>query len=784
MDVEVDCEEEHGPEEEPGCKDGSVIVPKAVPPPPPAPDPAPSPAVAMALNAAAMAQRARHMHDNPSPERRRLVSDDWLSQGQASPAPHFEALSPRSAALELPLHAAFEIYPGSNSTPEKRRLDPHHPSITPPSKRSNVHGFPSDTTSPHRAAASIFAAQSGSALPAQAQPTPPRGRTVSGVQRKALAIEQAALKEKTQSLQAAATITPQRRQGVPGLGPAPAHRDVGGGVYSSIHAPSRPEETAPGPIKHLVPQPSQPTHLLSALAPLPLSGLSQPSAPAATNNPPSAKPSNPSDAAKSLSQKKKTTAVKPSEEKPEKRADRYNLTLKRREELGINESTIRAFSTHLDIMMAIYNQNSIPPSPTAAELQDFEQRFSTKMSLTRGGIFKVAGEVERIAQTLFQEFTASVTCVPRNSRSQIQRDMADVPEHTVRNIFFLLARFGLRKWAPDTGADPTTNYNMALRAIAIRSFMETCTAFGYVHIGPVMSEVTNLVKLNVIFEHIIFHKFKKRVIKESNNPGALQQTTVSRTESKQRQRLGKGRTEYLTESGWPSWSTGVLADEHANSDDEAAYDPILKQHVLYRLPKEGRSAFVTELAVEVDHRRSKEKFKNSKKFAGFCNRILLPADGSVITKANSSDPTPPGWIKNLRKIAQPPSNKKPRLPIDYFDHNYFNQQSVAFRAWYMYSNFCAFPDHINVLDLLDGEAGVHWKKQSLQTFMEYGGGREKLAKYHFPTNNELKALLGKGEQMVYPEMSAATTELLAMFDMFGEDEASTTDEMEYDDGDK
>jgi hypothetical protein len=28
MDVEVDCEEEHGPEEEPGCKDGSVIVPK------------------------------------------------------------------------------------------------------------------------------------------------------------------------------------------------------------------------------------------------------------------------------------------------------------------------------------------------------------------------------------------------------------------------------------------------------------------------------------------------------------------------------------------------------------------------------------------------------------------------------------------------------------------------------------------------------------------------------------------------------------------------------------
>lgn len=108
-----------------------------------------------------------------------------------------------------------------------------------------------------------------------------------------------------------------------------------------------------------------------------------------------------------------------------------------------------------------------------------------------------------------------------SSTSQI---ISRVPENILRLIFSAVHDIGLSAWRPDllTGT-PTSLYHGALEAVAIWTFEQALTSFGYNTLAPNLAYIRNTVFVKKLYINFVWSYLKGLVVKEHKEPGSVSQ---------------------------------------------------------------------------------------------------------------------------------------------------------------------------------------------------------------------------------------------------------------------
>ncbi|MBW0515845.1 hypothetical protein O181_055560 [Austropuccinia psidii MF-1] len=355
---------------------------------------------------------------------------------------------------------------------------------------------------------------------------------------------------------------------------------------------------------------------------------------------------------KSLSQKR---ALTPSEN-----------TKKRPNQLSMNDipegfkPTKNAFFAHIRIMWGLIYEKSVPVAPDPTLLKEFYNRFD---------------DVEEIQEVT--NSSTSIKLIPETDvitlrgtkpgRKKVGRAIVNVQEFFILYIQVLLAKLGIRRWAPSLDEPIDTLYNEACRISAIKTFRQVAVGGAYQYMNINLRFLNNLMLLEATYNHFVHYlqaKIYKREMKES---GSYQKALEKGAISKNRQRLCKTRYKFGVAENFPKRYLKILAEIDCHSDDEFVEE--MKGYVIKALPYRSKNAttFMRRVDEEIE-KASSNQGKRSQKH----QRIIT-----------EHPPT--------TRFGRAPKG----LPIDFFDYQWFNACSPAQKTIHAETMKVAFlPDAI------------------------------------------------------------------------------------------
>jgi hypothetical protein len=90
-------------------------------------------------------------------------------------------------------------------------------------------------------------------------------------------------------------------------------------------------------------------------------------------------------------------------------------------------------------------------------------------------------------------------------------------------MFRAVASFGLVRCAPDIlSNDPDSMYNLLHEHIALITFEQVATAYGYSHVGTNRSNIKNFALLRKLYCNFVFSYMYKIAKSEGKSPGSVQ----------------------------------------------------------------------------------------------------------------------------------------------------------------------------------------------------------------------------------------------------------------------
>ena len=89
-------------------------------------------------------------------------------------------------------------------------------------------------------------------------------------------------------------------------------------------------------------------------------------------------------------------------------------------------------------------------------------------------------------------------------------------------MFRSVSHFGLERWAPDIiSSDPDSMYNLLHKHIALITFEQVASAFGYSHLGINLQLIKNFVLLPKLYRSFVFSHMYKLAKLEAKSPGSI-----------------------------------------------------------------------------------------------------------------------------------------------------------------------------------------------------------------------------------------------------------------------
>ncbi|MBW0583445.1 hypothetical protein O181_123160 [Austropuccinia psidii MF-1] len=176
------------------------------------------------------------------------------------------------------------------------------------------------------------------------------------------------------------------------------------------------------------------------------------------------------------------------------------------------EPTKNTFSIHIKSLWGLVYQDSIPMVPEYSQLKEFNTRFEF---------------AEDIVQTIHNPST--IPLVPENEiitfrgvkpgKKKIARGIINLTDFFIKYVLALLAKVGIRRWAPDLNASSDTLYNEACQISAIQTFRQLAAggAFEYMNIN--LRFLEDLQLLEATYNHIVYFTLAKRYQKELKEKG-------------------------------------------------------------------------------------------------------------------------------------------------------------------------------------------------------------------------------------------------------------------------
>ncbi|PLW24725.1 hypothetical protein PCASD_05232 [Puccinia coronata f. sp. avenae] len=287
--------------------------------------------------------------------------------------------------------------------------------------------------------------------------------------------------------------------------------------------------------------------------PRPLKCQSIPSAPINRANPlsskPSPKPATPSKSTQSPSHRTPSGQVKrvvtPKTESP-KVNPLQMISRDMPESFG---STRDALYVHIKLIWNLLEQKKIPTPPHPNSLQEFTSCFSS------------ADEIEQTANN-----TSGTSLIPvkevvtfkdvKCGRKKVGKGLVNLEEFFVSYTQAILARLGIRVWAPDLDNLPDSLYNKACRQAALKSFRQAAVGGAYAYMNVNQKYATDLSLLIPAYNHYVHYLQAQRYNREKNQTGKFRM-------DEERKVIAKAR-----ERGLPKRYQKIISDVLCHSDNE------------------------------------------------------------------------------------------------------------------------------------------------------------------------------------------------------------------------
>lgn len=130
-----------------------------------------------------------------------------------------------------------------------------------------------------------------------------------------------------------------------------------------------------------------------------------------------------------------------------------------------------------------------------------------------------SGNIED-AQTRLKSFLESLPA--QGSGNIIANNIRRIPEAHLLLMFRTVACFGLDRWAPDLLQGETdTMYNLLHEHIAILTFEQVATGYGYSHMGINLSLLRDFSLMRRIYRSFVFSYMLSKAKKEQKSPGSV-----------------------------------------------------------------------------------------------------------------------------------------------------------------------------------------------------------------------------------------------------------------------
>ncbi|MBW0541568.1 hypothetical protein O181_081283 [Austropuccinia psidii MF-1] len=223
--------------------------------------------------------------------------------------------------------------------------------------------------------------------------------------------------------------------------------------------------------------------------------------------------------------------------------------------------TKEAFYVHIKILWGLIYQRSVPIAPNYDLLREFNQKFSFA--------YEIKDVIESsTTMPLLPEAEIITLRGATAGRKKVGRGIINMKDFYIRYIQTLLAKLGIRRWAPDLNDASDTLYNEACRISAIQSFRQIAVAGAYEYMNINLKFLNSIHLLEASYNHYVHWVMAQRFRREVIKTGRFEKDEERKAILRARKRLRDTRYHFGVSHGFPKRYLKILAKTDAHSDDK------------------------------------------------------------------------------------------------------------------------------------------------------------------------------------------------------------------------
>ncbi|KAA1110944.1 hypothetical protein PGT21_034682 [Puccinia graminis f. sp. tritici] len=223
-----------------------------------------------------------------------------------------------------------------------------------------------------------------------------------------------------------------------------------------------------------------------------------------------------------------------------------------------------ALYVHIKIIWNLLEQKTIPGPPHPDTLRELTASFSNADEITQR-----ADDASGAALIPVRDVVTLKGL--QLGQKKVGKGLVNLEEFFVSYTQAVLARLGIRVWAPDLEDFPDSLYNKACRQAALKSFCQAAVGGAYAYMNINKKYATDLALLIPAYNHFVQFLQTTRYNREKNQTGKFRMDEERRVISKAREQLRDTRLKFALNQNLPKRYQRIISDVNCHSNDE--YSP-------------------------------------------------------------------------------------------------------------------------------------------------------------------------------------------------------------------
>ncbi|MBW0471069.1 hypothetical protein O181_010784 [Austropuccinia psidii MF-1] len=327
------------------------------------------------------------------------------------------------------------------------------------------------------------------------------------------------------------------------------------------------------------------------------------------------------------------------------------------------QRTKKAFYEHIKILWGLIYQHSIPILPDYSMLKEFNCCSSFLSDIEAQSENPNTQPLVPLDQIITLQGT-------KPGKKKIGNAIVHMSDFAPKYIISLLARLGIRRWAPDLNNASDTLYNEACRISAIQIFRQIAISGEYKYMNVNFSLLENIQLLTKVYNHYIHWYMTQRYKKEAKESGKHLKDEGPKAVLQYRLRLKTLRYKFGVSENFPKQYLKILANPDAHSEDE--YDPIKNIYTIKRMECWSENANV--FLCRVDEGISKAEGASGKGSQRSECHLPAPGEGSISKKVPNQLPRDFTILIDASKCLLEKQHPDERLSDKQFTQKYWDQK--------------------------------------------------------------------------------------------------------------